>query len=138
MLLGGWSSLQLQRQCLCMSRQVYHIYSTCCCWLASIHHHKQLDEASVDKLVALETAVDKMNGSWLQMLPPLYLLTDIYTMFYKGMSWGKLLRCTVLRLRCHTELHYAELTVWASAVMNQNRILHFNVQEKLDCLWTSL
>lgn len=61
--------------------------------------------------VMSETGAAERNGSRLHTLTPLYLLSDIYTMFYKGVSRGEPLRCITPRFRCHTGLHYTAPTV---------------------------
>lgn len=66
------------------------------------------------------------KGSRLHTLPLLYLLSDIYTMFYQEVCWGELLRCIMPCFRCHTELHYTVLSVWGtSSDVNQYITLHF-------------
>lgn len=108
----GNVSLQLQRQFLCMSSANMFTAYTCYSWtqwFGPIHHPNQLGDTGVDGVALGMGAVDR-NGSRLRTLPPLYLLNDIYTVFYKGVSWGELLRCIMLRFRRHTELHYAALS----------------------------
>lgn len=66
------------------------------------------------------TGVTERSGSRLRTLPLLYLLSDIYTMFYDEVSRGEVLRCIMPCFRCQTEIHYSGLAVWGPAPrMNQ-------------------
>lgn len=128
---------QLQRKFLCMSFANKFTTHTCYSWMqwfSPIHHPNQLGDTEADA-AALGTGATERSGSRLHTLPLLYLLSDIYTMFYKGVSWGELLRCIMPRFRCHTELHYTELTVGClrySSDMSQYISLLFFSNKALD------
>lgn len=103
-------SSQLQRQFLCMRfANKFNTY-TCYSWMRWFSRIQS----------CWGTGASERNGSRSHTLPLLYLLSDIYTMFYKGVSWGELLRCIMPCFRCHTELHYTVLNVWSTAQMRIN------------------
>lgn len=99
-------SSQLRRQFLCMRFANNFTIYTCISWMrwfSPIHHRPEATgwRGGVG---------DRSHGEkWLQgnTRPALCALSDIYTMFYKEVSWGELLRCTMVCFRCHTVVHYA-------------------------------